>query len=80
MRLRGCIGVRKENQTASFGGSKSRNKVSVGEPAEGSSLKALYAYSTWVLAWILFVAGAPRKTAALALTGEQFTGLYRQVR
>ena len=30
------IGMRKLNQTWSFRGSKSRNKVSVGEPAEGS--------------------------------------------
>jgi hypothetical protein len=32
----GICFIRKENQTESFRGSKSRNKVSVGEPAEGS--------------------------------------------
>ena len=31
----------KDNQTGSFRGSKSRNKVSVGEPAEGSLTKCM---------------------------------------
>src|ERR1700677_1515532 len=31
----------KDNQTGSFRGSKSRNKVSVGEPAEGSLTKSM---------------------------------------
>ena len=29
-------GLREDNQTVAFRGSRSRNKVSVGEPAEGS--------------------------------------------
>ena len=31
-----CLPFWEDNQTVAFGGSKSRNKVSVGEPAEGS--------------------------------------------
>src|SRR5512137_2115694 len=36
MRLSGRVGPWEDVQTVSFRGSKSRNKVSVGEPAEGS--------------------------------------------
>ena len=45
-------------QTWSFRGSKSRNKVSVGEPAEGSLLICLIAPHVFFIEQISLVAGA----------------------
>ena len=43
------LGLREDDQTVAFRGSKSRNKVSVGEPAEGSLCYLLNASSVTVL-------------------------------